>query len=366
MGFLSEIKVQNLKKYYENVKAVDGIDLEIKNGELVVLLGPSGCGKTTTLRCIAGLEVPTEGNIFFDDKEVTHLTPSDRNVGMVFQFYALYPHLRVRDNITFPLRAQRVPRSQIEEKLKQVVSIFQLENLLKRKARDLPPGDQQRVALARAIVRDPKVLLLDEPLSALDEKFREEMRSELGSLQKRIGITTIYVTHDQREAMALGDVIVVMKEGEIIQKGTPEELYEHPNSVFVGHFLGTPGMNFVNGQYTNGKILIDGTDLILPIENQSLKEKLRLYQEKLLIVGIRPEYIEIQQDGDKEGTLPLKVIAIEPAGRFRLVDFLLGEKIIRSRINWSFSIREDQIIQLKFREDKICIFDRHTEEALIS
>jgi len=364
--FVSEIKVRNLKKYYENVKAIDGIDLEIKEGELVVLLGPSGCGKTTTLRCIAGLEVPTEGNIFFDDKDVTRLTPSDRNVGMVFQFYALYPHLRVRDNITFPLRAQGMPRNQIEEKLKQVVMIFQLENLLKRRARDLPPGDQQRVALARAIVRDPKVLLLDEPLSALDEKFREEMRSELGSLQKRIGISTIYVTHDQREAMALGDVIVVMKEGEIIQKGTPEELYEHPNTVFVGHFLGTPGMNFINGQYRNGIIEIEGTDLFIPLEDKNLKDKLVSFQEKSIIIGIRPEYIEIDREIDRKGALPLKVMTIEPAGRFRLVDFVLGEKIFRARINWELSIQEGQVIYLKFREDKICIFDRHTGLALIS
>ena len=363
---MSEILVQNLKKYYENVKAVDGIDLKIKNGELVVLLGPSGCGKTTTLRCIAGLEAPTEGAIFFDEKNVTRLTPSDRNVGMVFQFYALYPHLRVRDNITFPLRAQRVPRSQIDEKLKQVVMIFQLENLLKRKARDLPPGDQQRVALARAIVRDPKVLLLDEPLSALDEKFREEMRSELGSLQKRIGITTVYVTHDQREAMALGDVIVVMKEGEIVQRGLPEELYEHPKSVFVGHFLGTPGMNFINVVYQNNLIQIEGTDLSIPVKKGDLEARLRPYQEKSLIIGIRPEYVEVVKKSDIDGYLTLNVMTIEPSGRFRLVDFLLGERVFRARINWDLTISEGQKIHMRFREDKICIFDRQTEKALIS
>ncbi len=363
---MSGVRVQNLKKYYENVKAVDGIDLEVRNGDLVVLLGPSGCGKTTTLRCIAGLEAPTKGSIFFNEKNVTRLTPSDRNVGMVFQFYALYPHLRVRDNITFPLRAQQVPRTQIEEKLKQVVSIFQLGNLLKRKARDLPPGDQQRVALARAIVRDPSVLLLDEPLSALDEKFREEMRSELGSLQKRIGITTIYVTHDQREAMALGDIIVVMKDGVIIQRGSPEELYEHPQSVFVGHFLGTPGMNFVNVIYRNGAFYIDGTNQNIQLKNEGLMKRLRPYEEKPLIIGIRPEYIEVDIKSETNGYLTITVLTIEPAGRFRLVDFILGEKIFRARVNWDLSIHEGQEINIRFREDKICIFDRQTEEALIS
>ncbi|MEI6157190.1 MAG: ABC transporter ATP-binding protein [Atribacterota bacterium] len=290
---MSTILVKNLKKYYENVKAVDGINLEAKNGEFVVLLGPSGCGKTTTLRCIAGLEIPSEGSIFFDEKEVTRLTPSDRNVGMVFQFYALYPHLRVRDNITFPLRAQRVPLPKIQKKLQEVVQIFQLENLLKRKARDLPPGDQQRVALARAVIREPNVLLLDEPLSALVEKLREEMRSGLGSLQKRIGIATIYVTHVQREAVALGDVIVVMKEGSIIQHGTPEELYEHTRTVFVGHFLGTPGMNFSNCSFSDHRLSIEGTNYALPLQNEGLLSALQGYSGKELIFGIRPEYVKI-------------------------------------------------------------------------
>ncbi|MCX6088833.1 MAG: ABC transporter ATP-binding protein [Candidatus Atribacteria bacterium] len=361
---MSTILVKNLKKYYENVKAVDGINLEAKNGEFVVLLGPSGCGKTTTLRCIAGLEIPSEGSIFFDEKEVTRLTPSDRNVGMVFQFYALYPHLRVRDNITFPLRAQRVPLPKIQKKLQEVVQIFQLENLLKRKARDLPPGDQQRVALARAVIREPNVLLLDEPLSALDEKFREEMRSGLGSLQKRIGITTIYVTHDQREAMALGDVIVVMKEGSIIQHGTPEELYEHPRTVFVGHFLGTPGMNFSNCSFYDHRLSIEGTNYSLPLQNEGLLSALQGYFGKELILGIRPEYVKITEKSDEDGYLTVKVLVIEPAGRFRLVDFMLGEKIFRTRIGWDLSIGTGQDIQVKFMEEKICIFDRKTEIAL--
>lgn len=365
MWGLSRVKLENLKKHYGNVKAVDGIDLEVENGSFVVLLGPSGCGKTTTLRCIAGLEIPTEGKIYFDERDVTALSPSERNVGMVFQFYALYPHMSVLENITFPLRACRVPPRKIEEKVKEVVQIFQLKNLLKYKASILPPGDQQRVALARAVVREPNVLLLDEPLSALDEKFREEMRSELGKLQKRIGITTVYVTHDQREAMALGDVIVVMRDGLILQTGSPQELYEHPNSVFVGNFLGTPGMNFVECVYEENSLVLKGTDYCLKLHRPDLIDVLRGYQSREFIMGIRPEYVHIDGEVVNGGFL-LEVIAIEPAGRYRLVDFLLGERIFRVRTDWSLSLAAGQKVWTRIREDKICIFDRDNGMAIVS
>lgn len=362
---MSTVRLENLKKYYGTVKAIDGVNLNVESRSFVVLLGPSGCGKTTTLRCIAGLEVPTDGKIYFDDRDVTGLSPSERNVGMVFQFYALYPHMSVLENITFPLRACRVPPKTIEEKVKEVVQIFQLKDLLKYKASILPPGDQQRVALARAVVRDPGVLLLDEPLSALDEKFREEMRSELGKLQKRLGITTIYVTHDQREAMALGDVIVVMRDGLILQVGSPQELYEHPNSIFVGNFLGTPGMNFVECRYEKGSLVLKGTSYRLKLERQDLIAHLVPYEGREVIMGIRPEYVHV--DGKlKDGGLSLEVVAIEPAGRYRLIDFLIGEKVFRVRTDWELSLVPGRRVGLQMREDRLCIFDKESGRAVVS
>ncbi len=362
---MARVRLESLKKHYGSVRAIDGVSINIESGQLVVLLGPSGCGKTTTLRCIAGLEQPTMGKIYFDDREVTHLSPSERNVGMVFQFYALYPHMNVYENITFPLRACRVPRKAIETKVKEVVQIFQLGGLLRYKASILPPGDQQRVALARAVIRDPNVLLLDEPLSALDEKFREEMRSELGKLQKRIGITTIYVTHDQREAMALGDVIVVMKDGVIVQMGSPEELYEHPQSVFVGNFLGTPGMNFVECLYDNGLLFLEGTEHRLSLKRSDLFAKLSSYQGKEVILGIRPEYVSLFEKSFENG-LSIAILAIEPAGRYRLVDFLIGERVFRVRTDWSLPLIVGHKVYLYFSEDHICLFDRSSGEAIVT
>ncbi|MCK5569485.1 MAG: ABC transporter ATP-binding protein, partial [Spirochaetes bacterium] len=210
---MAHIKLENLKKYYGKVKAVDDVNLDIKDNEFVVLLGPSGCGKTTTLRCIAGLEPVTGGNIYFDKKNVNRLEPADRNIAMVFQFYALYPHLNANKNIIFPLKAEKMPKSEIKKKVKWVSKLLKIDNILSRKISELPDGDKQKVALARAIVRTPEVLLLDEPLSALDEKFREQMRIEFLRIQKALNVTTIYVTHDQREAMTLADRIVVMKDG---------------------------------------------------------------------------------------------------------------------------------------------------------
>lgn len=242
---MAQVESRGIKRYFGQVKAVDGVDLYTEEGEFLVLLGPSGCGKTTLLRLIAGLEKPTAGEVLFDGQVVNDLPPRARRVAMVFQSYALYPHMMVFKNIAFPLRSQRMQKEAIKAKVEWAAGMFGIDHLLHRKPRELSGGERQRVALARAVVREPTVFLLDEPLSNLDAKLRASARDELKELQKRIGITTIYVTHDQAEAMGMGDRIVVMNQGRVRQIGTPREVYHEPVDTFVATFLGSPPMNLI-------------------------------------------------------------------------------------------------------------------------
>lgn len=364
---MASIRLRNLQKFFGEVKAVNNISMEIRNEELVVFLGPSGCGKTTTLRCIAGLEKPTAGEVYFDQQNVTSFSPPDRNVAMVFQFYALYPHLTAYENIAFPLKAQRVPRTEIREKVGQVTKLLKLENfVLRAKANRLSGGDMQRVALARAIVREPRVLLLDEPLSALDEKFREEMRSELGALQKKIKVTTVYVTHDQREAMCLADRIVVMKDGEIIQTGSPRELYEHPRNLFVGYFIGSPGMNFIDCLFDRNKLFLgqDKTELLI---SEGLAIGLREYQERELILGIRPENLSFLLSGKEKGVgrIKVKVISVEKIGHFKIFNFYLGGRLFKGRASAKENIPEAGECSVEFNQNRICLFDKSSQQSVL-
>jgi multiple sugar transport system ATP-binding protein len=250
---MAVVETRDIKKHFGKVTAVDGIDLSVREGEFLVLLGPSGCGKTTLLRMIAGLEQPTAGEVLIGDHVVNDLPPRARNIGMVFQSYALYPHMSVFDNIAFPLKAQRLPSDNIKQKVEWAASIFGIERLLGRKPRHLSGGERQRVALARALVKEPTVMLLDEPLSNLDAKLRLAARDELQQFQRRTGITTIFVTHDQVEAMGLGDRIVVMYRGRVRQIGTPQEIYHQPADTFVATFVGSPPMNLIEqGEYVLG------------------------------------------------------------------------------------------------------------------
>jgi multiple sugar transport system ATP-binding protein len=242
---MGQVIARQLRKEFAEVVAVDGVDLEIRDGEFVVFLGPSGCGKTTMLRMIAGLETPTSGEIIIGERVVNDLPPRSRGIAMVFQGYGLYPHLKVRDNIAFPLRTQRMPKATLEKKVAWAAQILGITRLLDRKPRQLSGGEQQRVALARALVREPTVFLLDEPLSNLDAKLRTSARNEIKEFQRDIGTTTIYVTHDQVEAMGLGDRIAVLEHGRVRQVGTPSEIYEDPADTFVATFLGAPPMNLV-------------------------------------------------------------------------------------------------------------------------
>jgi ABC-type sugar transport system ATPase subunit len=329
---MARITLENLKKYYGKVKAVDDVNFTVIDQEFVVFLGPSGCGKTTTLRCIAGLEGVTDGSIYFDETKVNDRSPADRNIAMVFQFYALYPHLNAYRNIVFPLRAERMSASDIKKKVHWVSELLKIEGILGRKMSELPDGDKQKVALARAIVRNPEVLLLDEPLSALDEKYREQMRMEFLKIQKSLSVTTVYVTHDQREAMTLADRIVVMKEGKIVEAGAPEELYEIPQNLFTGYFIGSPGMNFIECSLGTDDQVTAGDQLSLSFSS-SLRKKLKEFRGDRVIFGIRPEYLYFR---DKEQTagnsFAVKIINVEIIQQIMFGNFYIGDNLYKCRI----------------------------------
>jgi multiple sugar transport system ATP-binding protein len=286
---MATVDLVKLRKHFGDVHAVDGVDLSIHDGEFFVVLGPSGCGKTTLMRMIAGLEIPTGGDVLIEGERMNELPPRKREVAMVFQSYALYPHMTVFNNIAFPLKAKRLPKSELTEKVEWAASIFDIQPLLKRKPRQLSGGERQRVALCRAMVKEPRVLLLDEPLSNLDAKLRVAARSELEMFQRRMEITTIFVTHDQIEAMALGDRIVVMSAGKVMQVGTPQEIYHNPENLFVATFLGSPTINLIE---RNGHL-----------------------------IGFRPEhYLPSEAAGwQNTVTLPLTVTIVENLGADRLV-----------------------------------------------
>ena len=287
---MSLIELRNVSKYWGDVRAVEKLNINIEEGEFVVLLGPSGCGKSTTLRLIAGLESVSSGGIFIDGKNVNNIDPSSRNISMVFQSYALFPHLNVEENIIFGLKVRKVKKVDRQVKLKNVAEKVGLSNLLKRKPAELSGGQRQRVALARAIISDNPVCLMDEPLSNLDAKLRHQMRSEIRLLQKDLNITLIYVTHDQTEAMSMADKIVLMNEGEIVQNGRPKELYEKPENTFTAKFLGNPPMNLINLEVESGRNYIPIFEEKYFIKQNSVKKN---------ILGVRPEDIKISKEGIK-------------------------------------------------------------------
>lgn len=286
---MAVIEIRNLSKHFDKVRAVNGVDLAIPEGELLVILGPSGCGKTTLMRMIAGLEKPTSGEISIGGRDVTGLPPRARPIAMVFQSYALYPHMTVFNNIAFPLRAHgRISSARIAEKVEWAASILGIQGLLERKPRQLSGGERQRVALARALVKEPKVLLLDEPLSNLDAKLRASARDELQRFQRRLGITTIFVTHDQIEAMGMGDRIVVMSQGRVMQVGTPPEVYHNSANTFVASFLGSPGMNFIE---RDGYLVGFRPEQFVPQELAERKDDLQLFAFAIT----RVEYLGAEQ-----------------------------------------------------------------------
>jgi len=360
------VRLDHVSKYFGRVRAVDDIYLEVAHGEFVTLLGPSGCGKTTTLLMIAGIYKPTKGRIYFDDVDVTDIPPKDRNVGMVFQSYALYPHMTVYENIAFPLRIKKLPKNEIDRKVREVARLLKIDHLLDRRPAQLSGGQQQRVALARALAKEPDVLLLDEPLSNLDALLRVYMRAELKRLQKELGITTIYVTHDQVEALSMSDRVVVMNEGKIQQVGTPEEIYAKPANVFVASFIGTPPMNIVRCLYSeeSNSLRCPGFTYRLP---KQWRELLAERRSDEILLGVRPEDVAILEPGTAlEPHARAEVLVVEPLGRDIVITVALDEETtmkIVARPGTRVGVGER--IGLRFEPEKIHLFDGRTGQALL-
>ncbi|MBQ2948537.1 MAG: ABC transporter ATP-binding protein [Clostridia bacterium] len=322
------IRIEKLRKAYDSkTVALDSIDLTFEDSSFVALLGPSGCGKTTTLNCIAGLLEPTSGKIYFGDKDVTMLQPKDRNIGMVFQSYALYPHLKVIDNIAFPLKQKGMGKEERYAKVREIAKMMQIEALLERKPGQLSGGQQQRVSMARALVKEPEVLLLDEPMSNLDARLKIEIRDEIRRLQQETGITSIIVTHDQEEAMAIADKIAILDNGRIQQYDTPERLYHYPANLFVAKFMGNPPMNFIDAALTaDGTHIVGaGVDLMVP-EHMSAGAK--KFAGKAIKIGVRSHLIAVETEKQPQ-TMEMRLQIVENLGKELLVSGMVGESFVR-------------------------------------
>ena len=358
---MATIELQKVEKKFAEAYAVKPLDLTIKDGEFVVLLGPSGCGKTTTLRMISGLETVTSGKILLNGKEVTWRHPSERDMAFVFQFYALYSHLSVRQNIAFPLQAQGVKNDEIERRVKEVVDILRIPHLLRARPGKLSGGDQQRVALARALVRKPAAFLMDEPLGALDAELRESMRAEIKNLHVAQHATTVYVTHDQIEAMAMGDRIVVMSKAEVQQVGTPIEVYYNPANLFVARFIGSPGMNLVKGQYAGGSVSLHGGNRysVPPAWTSRLGSALGGTPD--VILGFRPEAARVSSQGALNG----EVYATDMYGGHTVLHVNINEnEIVHIRSDRQSSYPMGTKVRFDIDPAMVRFFDPRTEQAV--
>ena len=371
---MAAITIQNMDITYNKgkTKVIEGMNLEIKDGEFCVFLGPSGCGKSTAMYSIAGLLHPSRGTIRFGDevmtqvdergKDKTFVPPQERNIAMVFQEYALYPNKTVRQNMSFALETKKAPKEEIEKRVTAMSEMLGLNELLDRKPAQLSGGQRQRVALGRALVRDPQVFLLDEPLGNLDAKLRDQVRYELKKIQTKLGITTVYVTHDQTEAMTMADHIVLLKDGHIMQQGTPDDLYSHPNCLFVASFVGTPQINKLNCRVLSekGKITLQCGELALPAP-ENVKELLKLYVGRDVIIGIRPSELEIVPDGT--GELNGSVDSVEPLGDGFHVYLNVSGQVIVAKIAGG-STKIGKTLSLNVEKGKMHVFDSKTEERL--
>src|SRR5581483_9614119 len=352
---MAEIRIQNVWKYFSKgkVTALRDVSLTIQDREFMVLLGPSGCGKTTLLRCIAGLEYPERGRIFIGGRDVTDAPPRKRNIAMVFQSYAVFPHLTVFENIAFGLRMQKRPNDEVKQRVTNAASLMRIENLLDRFPAQLSGGQRQRVAVARGLVMEPEVLLMDEPLSNLDALLRLQARAELKALLQAVKTTTVYVTHDQIEALSMGDRIAVMEIGQIVQTDVPTQLYEYPNTQFVGGFIGTPPMNFVRGTVKS----INGA-MTLAVGNQPIRATLPAHAQvgQDLLMGIRAENIEASTAASPDA-VPAQVLVVEPLGSHLLLTVQIGETPIKVQTRADFPAAPHQTIYLKLEPKRVRWFD---------
>jgi multiple sugar transport system ATP-binding protein len=356
---MAEIKVEHITKTFGTFTAVKGVNITVDHGSFFVVLGPSGCGKTTTLRMIAGLELPTSGRILLDGEDVTGLRASARDIAFVFQLFALYPHMNVRQNIGFPLRCQNYPRAEIRRSVEETAKLLRIDHLLERRVGGLSGGDRQRVALGRAIVRRPKAFLMDEPLGALDSEFRRLMCGELRELHDRIDATTIYITHDQLEAMAMADRIAIMNQGRVEQIGTPQEIYDRPNTMFVADFIGAPPMSFLKVQAAlqrgDRSIRIDG----VPVEMPEVFED---RAEGNFALGVRPENVSFADTSLLRG----RVIGAEYLGTTQIVTVITGGGQIKARLPSGKAVQVGEQVGLALRPDRLSLFDAMSGQALPS
>lgn len=363
---MATLQLININKVYENnVQAVFDFNLDIKDREFIVLVGPSGCGKSTTLRMIAGLEEITSGDLYINDKLCNLVPPKDRDIAMVFQSYALYPHMTVYENMAFGLRIKKLPKHEIDERVKEAARILEIEELLERKPKALSGGQRQRVALGRAIVRNAQVFLMDEPLSNLDAKLRVQMRSEIIKLHERLMATTIYVTHDQTEAMTMATRIVVMRDGFIQQIGEPKEIYNNPGNMFVANFIGAPAMNFVTGIYHQGRFEIAKKSFTVP---KMFHESLKSHDGKEIILGIRPE--DIHYEGIVADTFPdtpfdFDIEVAELLGHEFILHGQFGNQPILAKVSSRVDVHAHETIKLAMDVTKLHFFDKETTLAII-
>jgi multiple sugar transport system ATP-binding protein len=367
---MAEIVLENIVKNFGKLIAVNNLNLDIKDKEFVVLLGPSGCGKTTTLRMISGLELPDEGKILLDGEDVTFQRASKRDIAFVFQLYALYPHMTVYGNMAFPLKTQGFGRAKVNAEIKRAAELLRIGHILNKKPKELSGGDMQRVALGRALVRRPKAFLLDEPIGTLDAKFREEMRTELKKLHVDIGATTVYVTHDQVEAMSMGDKVIIMNKGNLQQVGTPGEVYHNPVNLFVANFIGSPGMNFIECipvKDESGKVLLKIAALDQVIDVPEDLEKLIIEKKKIdcdLILGIRPEDINLEFK-EYKNYLKTEVYITETLGSYNIIDLKIGISTIRARTLPTISPDIGTVCYAGLEMGRVTLFDKKTENSIM-
>lgn len=363
---MANLSLKNINKVYDNnVQAVFDFNLDIEDKEFIVFVGPSGCGKSTTLRMIAGLEEITAGDLYIDGVHMNEVAPKDREIAMVFQSYALYPHMTVYENMAFGLKLKKTPKDEIDRRVKEAAKILEIESYLNRKPKALSGGQRQRVALGRAIVRNAKVFLMDEPLSNLDAKLRVQMRSELIKLHENINATTIYVTHDQTEAMTMASRIVVMKDGYIQQIGTPKEIYNSPVNMFVAGFMGAPAMNFIRGTYRNSQFHVGSIAINLP---EFMTKDLGAYENKEVVFGVRPEDLHgenIVAETYPSSKISYNIEVSELLGHEILLHGTVeGQKLV-AKVSSRMEVKNHETIELSIDLSKCHIFDPETEKAIV-
>jgi multiple sugar transport system ATP-binding protein len=368
---MASVKFEHVDKYFGDVHVLKDLNLDVPDQEFLVLVGPSGCGKTTALRCLAGLEEITTGNIVIGDRTVNDVAPKDRDIAMVFQSYALYPHMSVYDNMSFGLKLRKVPKQEIDRRVKEAAEMLSIGHLLNRKPKQLSGGQRQRVALGRAIVRDPAVFLMDEPLSNLDAKLRVQTRAEISKLHQRIKTTFIYVTHDQTEAMTMGTRIAVMRDGIVQQLDSPQKLYDSPINTFVAGFIGSPAMNFFNGTLVraDGRFGVDTGSLMVSLP-ETKNKFFAPFENKKVILGIRPENVHdanyVPRGVDDTGRIPVQVNVTEPMGSEVYAYIQKGAHEFVGRFDPRSAARPGQAMEVIFDMGKAHVFDAETERSLLS